>query len=384
MLSRPRFVSRVLFALGALAVSLPALAQSGWNMSRGVTEISREVYDLHMLIFWICVAIGVVVFGAMLISMYLHRKSRGVTPATFHESTKLELLWTIIPLGILVAMAVPATNVLVEMYDAGGEDLTIEVRGYQWRWQYKYLDDELNEQVSFFSNLATPRDQIGGLTERGDNYLLEVDNPLVIPVNRKVRFLLTSNDVIHAWWMPDFALKRDAIPGFINEMWTIVEEPGVYRGQCAELCGIDHGFMPIEVHAVSEEEFEQWYAEQRGDVAEAAAEVEAEGDDWSADDLLARGEEVYLQNCASCHKANGSGQPPVFPSLVDSDIVAGDLQAHMDVVYNGRAGTAMTAFGPILEPVDMAAVLHYQRQTFGNDTGEVVTPDQVVRFSQAQ
>ncbi len=384
MLSRPRFVSRVLLALGALAASLPALASSGWNMTRGVTEISRAIYDLHMLIFWICVAIGVVVFGAMLVSIILHRKSRGVTPATFHESTRLEFIWTLVPLAILIGMAIPATNVLVQMYDTGGEDLVIEVRGYQWRWEYKYLDDDMNEQVSFFSNLATPRDQILGLEEKGENYLLEVDNPLVIPINRKVRFLLTSNDVIHAWWVPDFALKRDAIPGFINDMWTIVEEPGIYRGQCAELCGIDHGYMPIEVHAVTEEEFDQWYAEQRGLAQEEADMLEQRGDDWSHEELLARGEDVYGQHCAACHQGDGSGQPPVFPALAGNSMLDDDLDAVMDVVYNGRAGTAMQPFGRVLNSVDMAAVMHYQRQTFGNNAGEIVTPDQVVRFSEAQ
>ncbi len=385
MSCRARFVSQVVIALGLVFASLTVSAATGWNMTRGVTEISRAIYDLHMLIFWICVAIGVVVFGAMLVSIVLHRKSRGVTPATFHESTRLEVVWTLIPLGILIGMAWPATAVLVQMYDSGGEDMTIEVRGYQWRWQYKYLDDDLGEQLSFFSNLATPREQIRGQAEKGENYLLEVDRPLVIPINRKVRFLLTSNDVIHAWWVPDFALKRDAIPGFINEMWTIVDEPGIYRGQCAELCGIDHGFMPIEVHAVTEEEFDAWYAEQRG-VARVAQQELEEGlvREWDEEDLFARGETVYGQHCAACHQAEGQGVPPVFPGLAGNAVVRGELDAHVNVVFNGRPGTAMQAFGQVLDPVEMASVMHYQRNAFGNHTGDVVKPADILRFTEAQ
>ena len=379
-----RFTAIGLLLAGALVLSVPAAA-SGWNMTPGVTEISRAIYDLHMLIFWICVGIGVVVFGAMFISILLHRKSRNVVPATFHESTKLEIVWTLIPLGILIGMAVPATSVLVQMYDSGGEDMVVEVRGYQWRWEYKYLDDDLNEQLSFFSNLSTPRDQILGRAEKGEHYLLEVDNPLVIPINRKVRFLLTSNDVIHAWWVPDFALKRDAIPGFINDIWTIVEEPGIYRGQCAELCGIDHGFMPIVVHALPEDEFDAWYAE-RLELARAQDErlEEQIAQEWSGEELFARGESVYATHCVACHQAEGQGVPPVFPALAGNGVVAGDFAAHMDVVYHGRSGTAMQAFGPVLDPVDMASVMHYQRKAFGRANGEVVKPVDVIRFAEAQ
>jgi cytochrome c oxidase subunit 2 len=380
-----RFVPSGLLLFAVVALAVPASASSGWNMTPGVTEISRAIYDLHMLIFWICVAIGVVVFGAMLISIILHRKSRGVTPATFHESTKLEIVWTLVPLGILIGMAIPATSVLVQMYDSGGEDMVVEVRGYQWRWQYKYLDDDLNEQISFFSNLSTPREQILGLSEKGEHYLLEVDNPLVIPINRKVRFLLTSNDVIHAWWVPDFALKRDAIPGFINDMWTIVEEPGIYRGQCAELCGIDHGFMPIVVHALPEDEYDAWYAEQ---LQLARLEEQLMERDWSEAELLARGEEVYSTHCVGCHQADGQGVPPVFPALAGNAMMTGDFDAHMEVVYHGRAGTAMQAFGPVLSPVDMASVMNYQRHAFGKagatERSEPVKPKDIVTFAAAQ
>ena len=207
------------------------------NLRVGVTEISRQVYDLHMTIFLICVAIGVVVFGVLFWSVFAHRKSKGIEPATFHESTKLELAWTIVPTLILIVMAIPATQVLVAMYDTGGEDMSIEVRGYQWKWQYKYLDEDYNRTFSFFSNLATPRSQINNRQVKTDTYLLEVDEPLRIPTNRKVRFLITAEDVIHAWWVPDFGIKRDAVPGVVNDLWAIVPEPGIYRGQCTELCG---------------------------------------------------------------------------------------------------------------------------------------------------
>ncbi|MBC6414038.1 MAG: cytochrome c oxidase subunit II [Chromatiales bacterium] len=225
-----------------------------YNMTTGVTDISAKVFDLHMLIFWICVVIGVVVFGVMIISMIKHRKSVGHKAAQFHESTTAEIAWTLVPLAILIGMAIPATNVLIEMEDTSAADLTVKVTAYQWMWHYEYLD----EKVDFFSRLATPREQIYNVQGKGENYLLEVDNELVLPVGKKVRFLITSNDVLHAWWVPDLAVKKDAIPGFINESWAKIDKPGVYRGQCAELCGRDHGFMPIVVRAVDENEYQQW------------------------------------------------------------------------------------------------------------------------------
>jgi len=203
----------------------------------------------------------------------------------------------------------------------------------------------------------------------------------VIPTGRKVRFLLTSNDVIHSWWVPDFGLKRDAVPGFINDIWAIVEEPGIYRGKCTELCGKDHGFMPVEVHALPPEEFDAWYAEQ---VGQEVAEAEAVRGEWTSEELFAKGEEVYNVHCVACHQADGSGMAPVFPAIAGSPIVTGDLQAHMDVVYNGRPGTAMQAFGQQLDAAELASVMHYQRNAFGNDTGDVVTPQDVLAYAQAQ
>ena len=248
-------------ALGGALAAWNAGAQADFtvNLSPGVTTISREVYDLHMLIFWICVAIGAVVFGVMFWSIYHHRKSRGAVAAQFHESALVEILWTIAPMAILVAMAIPATKTLVRMADARDADLTIKVTGYQWRWRYDYL----NEGIGFFSTLATPHDQIHNAAPKDLHYLLEVDQRLVVPVGRKIRILTTAADVIHSWWVPALGWKRDAIPGFINESWTLIEQPGVYRGQCAELCGQDHAFMPIVVEAVSEAEFQQWAAKMK-------------------------------------------------------------------------------------------------------------------------
>lgn len=242
-----------------LAWSAVAHADFALNMAPGATAISHEVYGLHMLIFWICVVIGVVVFGVMFWSIYHHRKSRGVVPAQFHESTLVEILWTVVPMLILIAMAVPATKTLIRMADARDAELTIKVTGYQWRWHYQYL----NENVGFFSTLSTPSAQIHNDAAKGEHYLLEVDQRLVVPVGKKIRVLTTASDVIHSWWVPALALKKDAIPGFINESWTLIDKPGVYRGQCAELCGKDHGFMPIVVEAMPEAEFQQWVAKMK-------------------------------------------------------------------------------------------------------------------------
>ena len=330
-------VGRAVAALSALVLGSVAWADE-LNMPPGVTEISNKVYDLHMLIFSICVIIGIVVFGAIIFSVLQHRKSLGAVPATFHESTKLELAWTIVPTLILIGMAVPATSVLIDMYDTAGEDMTVEVRGYQWKWQYKYLDEDFNQSFDFFSNLATPKDEIEGRSAKGEFYLLEVDNPLRIPVNRKVRFLVTAEDVIHAFWVPEFGIKRDAVPGMINELWTIVPEPGVYRGQCTELCGKDHGFMPIVVEALPEAEYDAWYAEQ---IKAAQVRKEALSKTFSNEELMAEGEQVYTTFCASCHQANGQGVPPVFPSLVGSSIVKGTKEDHIAMILNGVTGTAM-------------------------------------------
>ncbi|MGF1547950.1 MAG: cytochrome c oxidase subunit II [Thiotrichales bacterium] len=350
-----------------------AFAQYGLNMPVGVTEISREVYDLHMLIFWICCVIGVAVFGVMAYSIVKHRKSKGHAAAHFHESTSVEIAWTVVPFLILVGMAIPAAKTLIAMEDTSAADLTIKVTGYQWKWEYEYMDGPA-KGLSFFSNLSTPREQIENRAAKGEHYLLEVDNPVVVPVGKKVRFLLTSNDVIHAWWVPDLAVKKDAVPGFINEMWTRIELPGTYRGQCAELCGKDHGFMPVVVVAKDDVGWMDWAAEQN---AARAALANAADRAWSKDELIAKGEAVYQTNCAACHQANGQGVPGVFPGITGGPISTGPIAGHIEIVMNGKAGTAMQAFGKQLSDVDLAAVVSYQRNGLGNSVGDFVEPQAI-------
>jgi len=358
---------------------LPALyaadvsAEYGLNMPVGVTDVSKSVFDLHMQIFWVCAAIGVVVFGVMFYSMFMHRKSKGAVPAKFHESTLVEIIWTVIPCVILVAMAWPATTTLIEMYDTSESEVDIKVTGYQWKWRYEYI----GEDVDFFSALTTPKDEIYNKAEKNENYLLEVDNELVIPVDKKVRFLITANDVIHSWWVPDFAVKKDAIPGFINESWTRVNETGIYRGQCTELCGKDHGFMPVVVRVVEQAEYETWLAEKK---AAAQAEAALAAQTFTLDEMMVRGEQVYATNCAACHQPNGAGIPPAFPALKGSPIALGAIDKHLDIVVNGTPGTAMAAYGGQLSELDLAAVITYERNAWGNDTGDNVSVKDVVTF----
>ena len=362
-----RALAGALIAL--LSMPLPAWADWEVNLPRGVSEISREVYDMHMMVLYICAVIGVLVFGAMFISILKHRKSRGVQAATFTHSMTAEVIWTVIPFVILIAMAIPAAKALIKMEDASNAELTVNVTGHQWKWEYDYPE----QGIRFFSNLGEKSREARALNSGIDphsvpNYLLEVDKPMVLPVGKKVRILLTSNDVLHAWWVPDFAIKKDAIPGFIREMWTIIEEPGTYRGQCAELCGKDHGFMPIVVEAVSAGEFEQWAG---AELAAAEAEANSADREWSMPELMARGESVYATACLACHQADGQGIPGVFPPL---DASALSLQEHLATVLNGVPGTAMQAFGAQLSDVDIAAVVTYERNALGNDSGEVLQP----------
>jgi len=366
-------VKRWLTALAGIALLAHAggaVAEWGLNLRRGVTPISQQAYDLHMLILWICVAIGVVVFGAMFISIIKHRKSKGAKPATFHESTTVEIIWTIVPFLILIGMAIPATKALIAMENTSNPDLTIKVTGYQWKWGYDYLDDG----VSFMSTLTTPREQIENQQDKGENYLLEVDNPVVIPVDKKVRLLITANDVIHAWWVPDFGMKKDAIPGFVNDMWIKADKEGTYRGQCAELCGKDHGFMPIVVEVKNEADYQQWLVAQK-----AAMDADAAGADreWSMAELMERGEKVYSTNCLACHQANGEGVPGAFPGLKGSALTTGPVGAHLDIIMNGKPGTAMAAFGGQLNDIDLAAVVTYERNSWGNDIGDLIQPSEV-------
>ena len=363
----------LLAGLVTLALTQPALADFGLNMRQGVTDISHKVYDLHMLITYVCIGLAVLVFGAMFYSILNHRKSKGHEAATFHESTTLEIVWTIIPFIILIAMAIPAAKTLIAMEDNSDSDLTIKVTGYQWKWRYEYMDGDA-QGVSYFSILSTPREQIENAAAKGEHYLLEVDEPLVVPVNKKVRFLVTSNDVLHSWWVPDFAVKQDAVPGFINEAWAVVKEPGTYRGQCAELCGKDHGFMPINVVAMNDSDFVKWASEKKSAAAAAAGAADKE---WSKAELLAKGEAVYGKTCAACHQPNGKGIPGVFPAIEGSPVATGPVDQHIAVVMNGRPGTAMQAFAGQLNDLDIAAVVTYQRNAFGNNVGDVVQPKQI-------
>lgn len=364
---------RAVAAAAMLLAGLPAGAQDmRLNMTRGATELSRQVFDLHMAIFYICVAIAVGVFGLMFWSIVRHRKSRGVVPAQFHGSLKIEMVWTAIPVLILVAMAIPATRTLIAMEDASASELTVLVTGSQWKWHYKYLD----YPIEFYSVLATPRAQIANEAEKSADYLMAVDRPLVLPTGRKVRFLLTADDVIHSWWVPDFAIKKDAVPGFINETWARIDEPGLYHGRCAELCGRDHGFMPVAVEVKSPEEFEAWARAQVALAEQAKTEAAAAGP-MGMDELMALGQKVYDGTCVACHQASGEGLAGVFPALKGSAIATGDVAAHLHIVLFGKTGTAMQAFGKQLGVKELAAVITYERNAWGNAKGDMVQPADV-------
>ena len=369
-----KFYKRFSVIAASLVAMFPmsaARAEYELNMTRGVTPISQDLYGLHMLVFWICVAIGVVVFAAMAWSILHHRKSKGAVAANFHESTTVEIIWTVVPLIILIGIAIPATGTLLDLEDAKTDaDITLQVTGIQWKWKYTYVD----EDVSFVSSLAQSSRDVMSDPTGNENYLLEVDEPVVLPINKKIRFLFHSDDVIHAWWVPELAVKQDSIPGFINDSWATIEKPGIYRGQCAELCGKDHGFMPIVVNAVTEAEYEQWLVSKKDEAAAAAAAAEQE---WSMKDLVARGETVYQANCSACHGPTGAGIPGAFPAMTGSAIVLGDPAGHIDIVVNGKAGTAMAAYKGQLNDVDIAAVLTYERNALGNSVGDTIQPSAI-------
>jgi cytochrome c oxidase subunit 2 len=352
-----------------------ALAEYKLNFQEPVNAIGREIYDLHMLVFWICVAIGIVVFSMMIISIIRHRKSKGAVSSDFHESAKVEVLWTIVPFIILIAVAIPATSTLLKIEDTSNADLTIKVTGLQWKWKYEYENG-----VSMISSLHADHNkarQLGSGIDvtKIDNYLLEVDNEMVIPVNKRVRFLLTSDDVIHSFWVPKFAVKKDAIPGYVNEAWTMSEKTGTFRGQCAELCGKDHAFMPIVVKVVEQAEYDTWLAMKKTEADAAAAEA-ASDKIWSKDELMAKGEAVYngKGGCFGCHGANGEGIA-VFPKLAGSAIAIGPAAAHTDIVVHGKPGTAMAAYANQLNDLEMAAVITYERNSWGNNASIVQPAD---------
>jgi cytochrome c oxidase subunit 2 len=341
------------------------------DMRPGVTEMSVRIQQIHHMSLWVCIVVGIIVFGAMFYSMFAHRRSRNPVPATFSHSTLVELVWTLIPVLILIGMAIPATKALRDIENNDDSDITVLITASQWKWNYKYLESG----ISFYSILATPQEQIDNLETKDEHYLLDADIPLVLPTNRKVRFLVTSDDVIHSWWVPDFAVKQDAIPGFINEAWAIIPTAGTYRGQCTELCGKGHAFMPIVVEVRPEAEFDQWIEDQRiaGALAGEAA-VAARAKTWAMDELLPIGQETFLKHCATCHERDGMGQGSKYPALVGSPIATGPLVDHLNRVMNGKADTEMQAWAPQLSDLELAAVITYERNTWGNHTGDVVQP----------
>lgn len=362
---------RVASFISLMLVSMQSWAEYQLDLRPGVTSFSQGAYEIHTLVMWICVGIGVIVFGVMIYSIIIHRKSRGAVAAKFDDNLTVEIIWTVVPFIILAIMAVPATRVLLEMEDVSNSDMSIKVTGYQWKWHYDYAVGENAKEISFFSNTTTASEEIYNKATKGENYLLEVDNHVVVPINKKVRLLFTSNDVIHAWWIPAFGVKKDAIPGYINESWFKTDKIGRYRGQCAELCGTNHGFMPIVVDVVSEEDYATWVS---GQLDKASAAAESSNKTWTMAELMDHGKTVYNTNCGACHQANGEGIPNVFPGLKGSAIALGDIAKHIDVVVNGVSGTAMQAFGPQLNDADLAAMITYERNAWGNNVGDMAQP----------
>ena len=366
--------SKLLCALGGLyaAFSAPSAHALAWYFQTPASAMAQEIDHLHVYVMWLIIVIFVGVFGFMFYACFAHRKSRGHPAEQFHENTTVEILWTIIPALILIVIAWPVTKTVIAQKDTSSPDLTIKATGYQWKWGYDYLKGE-GEGISFVSMLATPREQIDAGAKKDENYLLEVDRELVVPIDKKVRILTTAADVIHAWWVPAFGVKQDAIPGFIRDTWFRADRLGTFRGQCAELCGKEHGFMPIVVRVVSQEDYSKWVAQQQ---QTAKAQAEDINKKWDPKELVAHGEKIYGSTCVACHQANGKGNPPAFPPLAGSKIVNGPKEGHMDIVLNGKPGTAMQAFGKQLSDTDIAAVISYERNSFGNKAG-IVQPAEV-------
>ena len=338
-----------------------------WNLQPAASRLAAEIQDLHEYVMILCAAIFVGVFGFMFWSVYAHRKSKGHQAEEFHEHTTVEMLWTAIPALILVLIAWPATRLVVAQKDTTAADLTVKVTGIQWKWAYDYLKGE-GEGISLISTLSTPREQIEGRAPKGEHYLLEVDNELVVPVNKKIRMITTAADVVHSWWVPAFGAKQDAIPGFLRDTWFRAEKTGVFRGQCAELCGKEHGFMPIVVRVVSQEDYSKWVGERKKALL---AQADDPNRKWSLEELKARGEKVYAANCIACHQASGQGSPAVkAPALAGNKFVTAE-PGPIDTVLNGRPNTAMQAFGRQLSDTEIAAVITYVRNSWGNKASDV-------------
>ncbi len=363
----------------ALAAGLFALMAAGsahaleWNLPPAATKIAADIHSLHEYVMALIVVIFVGVFGVMFYSIFAHRKDKGHKAANFHENTTVEIVWTVIPLLILIGIAWPVTKTVIAQKDTTNSDITIKVTGYQWKWGYDYIKGE-GEGISFLSQLATPRDQIEGRAEKGENYLLEVDHEVVVPIGKKVRILTTAADVIHSWGLNAFGVKQDAIPGFIRDTHFTASKIGTFRGQCVELCGKEHGFMPIVVKVVSAEDYTKWVD---GEKKKLAALADDPTKTYTLDELKARGEKVYASACVACHQATGKGMPPAFPALDGSKIANGPKAAHLDIVMNGKANTAMASFAKQLNDTEIAAVITYERNAWGNKTGEAIQPAEV-------
>ena len=376
-----RLLSSLLMATGLLMsgssfavndmVGGPAVHQL--NFQPPVTAIATDIYELHVWMIVICVVIFLAVFGVMFYSILKHRKSLGYKAANFHESTTVEIAWTVVPFIIVILMALPATKTVVAMKDTSNADITIKATGMQWKWGYDYLKGE-GEGVAFLSALATPREQVRGEAPKGENYLLEVDNPLVVPVNKKIRIVTTANDVIHAWGVPAFGVKQDAIPGFVRDTWFKAEKIGTYRGNCYELCGKEHAFMPIVVNVVSEQDYAAWVVEKKKSMA---ANADDPNKTWTVADLSARGEKVYAANCVACHQATGKGVPGAFPALDGSQVVNGMQEGQIAILLNGK--NAMPAWKATLSDTEIAAVITYTRNSWNNKASDnIVQPAEVL------
>jgi cytochrome c oxidase subunit II len=352
---------------GLLGLALSGSAQAiAWYFQTPASKMASDIDWLHQIVMWLIIVIFVGVFGAMFYSCYAHRKSKGHKAEQFHENTVVEIIWTAVPAVILVFLAWPVTKVVIAQKDTSAADITVKVTGYQWKWGYDYIQGE-GEGISFLSTLTTPREQIQGRAPKGDNYLLEVDNEMVVPVGKKIRVITTAADVVHAWWVPAFGAKQDAIPGFLRDIWFRPEQTGIFRGQCTELCGKEHGFMPIVVRVVSAEDYGKWVGEQKQKTAKAA---EDDTKTFPVQELVQRGEKIYAANCVACHQPTGRGAPPAFPPLAGSKVVNGPEEAQIDTVLNGRPNTAMQSFKQ-LSNVDIASVITFTRNSWGNKASEV-------------
>ncbi len=363
---------------GKYAAIVPLLLLSSCgnkiNMPYGVTPISHDMYDLHMFIIYVCIGIAIFVYGLASYILFFHRKSRGAVASKTHGNTYLEILWTLIPVIILIIIAIPGTKVTAKIFNADKADINIKITGYQWKWRYEYLDYD----IDFFSNLATPQDEILGKKVKDKWYLLEVDEPMVVPIHKKIRFLLTSNDVNHSWWVPDLGVKQDAIPGFINEKWAWIETPGIYRGQCTELCGVFHGFMPVVVKAVRQEEFDAWVKSHTK--SPRNQDTAATDDKLDFPTIMERGKKVYDKYCVACHQADGKGIPPLFPALRGSSVAVGEpISRHIDIILHGVTGSAMQAFADQMTDDEIAYVVTYERNAWENNTGDIITPEEVAK-----